>query len=101
MNDFKGFTWHKFWLKSSRGTDITEYMFLDPDLDPQQELEYWIDREGAHLTSIEYGRKKLSIPPKKVLSNLCIKLGRRVAEDARKLREWEKMLYDTFGHPGG
>ena len=101
MNDYKNYTWHRFWLKSSRGTDIHEYKFLPPNVDPGYALEDWAHIKGGLMVSIEYGRKKISIPPKKVLANLCLRRGRRIDRETEELRVWEKMLHDTFGHPGG
>ncbi len=99
MSDFKGYTWHKFWLKSGRGSDMSEFMFLHPDLDPAQELEYWTQRRGGHLTSIEYGRTKLRVPPQGVMKNMITQTRIRAEQLTALLKEYERILCETYGEP--
>ncbi len=96
MSDFKGFTWHRFWLKSGRSGDMSEYIFLHPDLDPQQELEYWIDREGRHMSYLEYGRTKLDAPPKVVMKNMIVATRIRAERHTALLKEYKRILKKEY-----
>lgn len=99
MINFKGFTWHRFWLKSARGTDISEHLYLSPDADPQDELDYWSQKKGGHLSYIEYGMSEVPMPPKKVLQSKINKMRRRLYETMSELKEYERIHTETFGEP--
>lgn len=99
MTDYKDYTWHKFWLTSSRGTNITEYKFFPPGVDPGFALEDWAHLKGGELVSIEYGRKKVDMPPQNVLCNMIKRRTDRLRREMDLLKAYERMLYETYGAP--
>ena len=92
--NFDGYKWHRFWLKSNRGTDTSTYKFLPGDFDDddiKEAIEEWCSNSAAwHQSMCEYGAESLDKLPPDVLARKIERLKERMQQDRALLNEYEK-----------
>lgn len=64
----KGF-WCRFWVKSSRGTNNSEYHYVelyaaDKEASAKDSLDDWYEKRYGHLEFASCGYEIVSLPPK-------------------------------------